>query len=99
MSLTDVQVRAARAADKPSKLADAKGLFLLLHPNGSKYWRLKYRYPGKEKQLALGVYPEVTLAKARDLVLEARSLLKAGQDPVIERRDEGAGGGVRDRNF
>ena len=86
MSLTDVQVRAARAADKPSKLADATGLFLLLHPNGSKYWRLKYRYAGKEKQLALGVYPEVTLAKARDLVLEARSLLKEGQDPVIERR-------------
>lgn len=86
MPLTDVQVRAARATDKPQKLSDSKGLFLLVHPNGSKYWRLKYRYAGKEKQLALGVYPEVTLAKARDLVLEARALLKTGQDPVIERR-------------
>ena len=78
MPLTDVQVRAARATDKPQKISDAKGLFLLVHPNGSKYWRLKYRYAGKEKQLALGVYPEVTLAQAR---AKSRDHAGAGLEP------------------
>ena len=86
MSLTDVKARTAKSGEKAYKLADGKGLSLLVHPNGSKYWRLKYRHAGKEKQLALGVYPEVTLAHARELTLEARGLLKIGQDPVIERK-------------
>lgn len=86
MPLTDVKARTAKRGEKAYKLADGKGLSLLVHPNGSKYWRMKYRHAGKEKQLALGVYPEITLAQARELTLEARALLKLGQDPVIERK-------------
>lgn len=86
MPLTDVKARTAKRGEKAYKLADGKGLSLLVHPNGSKYWRLKYRHAGKEKQLALGVYPEVTLAQAREQTLDARALLKLGQDPVIERK-------------
>ncbi len=86
MPLTDVRARTAKSGEKAYKLADEKGLSLLVHPNGSKYWRLKYRHAGKEKQLALGVYPEVTLAQARELTLEARVLLKAGNDPGTERK-------------
>lgn len=59
--LTDLECRNAKPRDKQYKLADGKGLFLLIHPNGSKYWRFKYRIAGKEKLLALGVYPEVRL--------------------------------------
>ena len=61
---------------------------MLVHTNGSKYWRVKYRLAGKEKLLALGVYPEVTLAQARDLTGEARRLVKEGRDPVAERQAE-----------
>ena len=61
MPLTDSACRNAKPTDKPVKLADEKGLFLLVHPNGSKYWRLKYRIASKEKGLAFGVYPEVSL--------------------------------------
>ena len=86
MPLTDVKARTAKSGEKAYKLADGKGLFMLVQPNGSKYWRLKYRHAGKEKQLALGVYPEVTLAQARELTLEARVLLKAGNDPGTERK-------------
>ena len=65
--LTDTSIRNAKPGDKPRKLADKKGLFLLIHPNGSKYWRLKYRYGSKENLLALGVYPDVGLREARSL--------------------------------
>jgi hypothetical protein len=86
VALTDAQARNARSQAKPYKIADEKGLFLLVHPNGSKYWRLKYRLASKEKLLALGVYPEITLAQARDLTATARRLVKEGRDPVVERR-------------
>jgi hypothetical protein len=65
MKLNARQVEAAKPKEKPYKLADGGGLYLLVNPNGSRYWRLKYRVAGKEKLLALGVYPEVTLADAR----------------------------------
>ena len=64
--LTDRVIRALKAREKPYKRSDEKGLYLLVKPTGSKYWRLKYRYAGKEKVLALGVYPDVPLAEARD---------------------------------
>ena len=66
MPLTDPAIRTAKPAEKPYKLSDAGGLYLEVHPNGSKYWRLKYRHAGKEKRLALGVYPGVSLKDARE---------------------------------
>lgn len=81
MPLTDTAVRSARPDSKPYKLSDARGLYLQVQPGGSKLWRLKYRYVGKEKKLALGAYPEVTLAQARDRQIDARRLLANGVDP------------------
>ncbi len=86
--LTDRAIRALRPREKPYKRSDEKGLYLLIKPTGSKYWRLKYRYAGKEKVLALGVYPDVPLAEARDGRDDAKRLLKAGKDPVATRRRE-----------
>jgi integrase len=81
MPLTDKAVRSAKSADKPQKLSDSGGLYLLVHPNGSKYWRLKYRILGKEKVLALGVYPQVSLSDARSKREDAKRLLANGKDP------------------
>ncbi|HEY1609795.1 MAG TPA: Arm DNA-binding domain-containing protein, partial [Paraburkholderia sp.] len=72
MSLTNIQLKQAKPGAKPLKLFDGGGLFLLITPAGRRYWRLKYRFGGKEKLLALGVYPEVTLLKARKLREDAR---------------------------
>lgn len=85
MPLTDTTIRNTKAADKPVKLFDGGGLFLLITPAGQRYWRLKYRIAGKEKLLALGVYSTgkkgVSLAMARKLRDEARAKLEAGIDP------------------
>lgn len=81
MPLTDTAIRNAKPTDKPIKLADEKGLFLLVHPNGSKYWRMKYRFGGKEKLLSFGVYPDTGLKEARAKREEARKLLANGADP------------------
>ncbi len=83
MPLTDTAVRNAKPEPKPRKLADEKGLFLLVHPNGSKYWRMKYRFGGREKLLALGVYPQVSLADARQRRDDARKLLANDTDPSL----------------
>jgi integrase len=84
--LSDAKVRGAKPAAKAYKLFDGGGLFLLVHPNGSRYWRLKYRIADKEKLFALGVYPEVTLADARTKALDARRLIADGIDPVVDRK-------------
>ncbi|MFM2007651.1 MAG: hypothetical protein RLZZ09_3306 [Pseudomonadota bacterium] len=84
--LTDPSVKNAQPKDKPYKLADGAGLFILVHPNGGKYWRLKYRIGGKEKQLALGVYPEVGLKQARVMRDAARAEIHQGIDPSAERK-------------
>ncbi|MGB0219182.1 MAG: tyrosine-type recombinase/integrase [Sinimarinibacterium flocculans] len=76
MALKDIAVRNAKPAERPYKMADGGGLYLLVNPNGSKWWRLKYRYGGKEKLLALGVYPEVSLSDARTERDKARHLLR-----------------------
>ncbi|EFD5410503.1 DUF4102 domain-containing protein, partial [Escherichia coli] len=78
MALTDAKIRAAKPTDKAYKLTDGTGMFLLVHPNGSRYWRLRYRILGKEKTLALGVYPEVSLSEARTKRDEARKLNRPG---------------------
>ncbi|OZV01960.1 integrase [Enterobacter cloacae] len=81
MKLTARQISTAKPQDKPYKLADGGGLYLLVNPNGSRYWRLKYRLAGKEKLLSIGVFPDVTLAEARDKRNEAKRLLANGEDP------------------
>lgn len=88
MKLTARQVDTSKPKDKPYKLSDGGGLYLLVNPNGSRYWRLKYRIAGKEKLLALGVYPDVTLAEARQKRADAKKVLAAGGDPVQEKQEE-----------
>lgn len=87
MALSDTKIRSAKPEDKAYKLTDGKGLFLLVHPNGSKYWRFRYRFGGKEKMLAFGVYPDVSLANAREKRDEARKLVANGVDPSEKRKE------------
>ena len=86
-ALTDRKIQNAKPASKKFKLFDGKGLFLLIHPNGSKYFRWDYIFEGKRKTLALGVYPETTLKQAREERLEAQKLLREGNDPLEVRKD------------
>lgn len=86
MALTDTALRNAKAREKPYKMGDTGGLFLLVQPSGGKLWRLKYRIHGKEKKLALGVYPTVSLADARKRRDDARAELADGKDPGREKQ-------------
>ncbi len=86
MALTDIQVRTAKPQAKDYKLTDGEGLFLLVAISGGKRWRLKYRFGGKEKLLALGTYPDVSLLEARNKRHEARNQLAHGIDPGGERK-------------
>ena len=81
MPLTDIEIKKAKAKDKPYRMTDGGGMCLLVHPNGGKYWRLAYRFGGKQKTLALGVYPDISLADARDRREQARKLLANDADP------------------
>lgn len=83
MKLNDMAVRKAKPEAKPYKLADGGGMYVEVMPNGSKYWRFKYRFGGKEKRLAFGVYPDVSLALARSRRDDARKLLANDVDPGI----------------
>jgi hypothetical protein len=86
MPLKDVTVRNARATSKPRKLSDCGGLYILVQPSGSKLWRLAYRFAGKQKTLAIGVYPIVSLEEARRQRDEAKKLLARSIDPSVQRR-------------
>ena len=86
MALTDIMIRNAKHGAKPIKLADERGLFLLLQPSGGKLWRLKYRLAGKEKKLSLGTYPDVPLKEARKRRDDARNLIASGTDPAVVKR-------------
>ncbi len=86
MALTDAKIRAAKPDAKSYKLTDGAGLHLLVHTNGSKYWRLRYRHLGKEKTLALGLYPDTSLSEARLKRDEARKLITEGIDPCEQKR-------------
>jgi integrase len=88
MALTDTAIKLAKPSETDRKLADAKGLYLLVTPNGSKLWRLKYRINGIEKKLALGSYPEVSLKEARAKRDTARAATQAGSDPAAAKRKE-----------
>ena len=81
MPLTDIGVRNAKPGSKTVKLFDERGLYLEVSPAGGKWWRLKYRFEGKEKRLSLGVYPDVSLATARENREKSRKLVAAGIDP------------------
>lgn len=86
MALTDTAIRTAKPGEKPVKMFDDKGLFMLLTPSGGKLWRLKYRHGGKEKLLALGAYPAISLKQARERRDEARKTLADGVDPGAEKQ-------------
>ncbi len=86
MPLTDIKARKAKAVNKPVKMADGGGMYLLVTPAGGKCWRLKYRFYGKEKVLALGTYPEISLADAREMREVARKELAHGVDPGVSRK-------------
>ena len=86
--LSAVQVKSAKPKEKTYKLSDGKGLNLEIRPNGSKYWRLSYRYQQKQKTLALGVFPVVSLSEARELTLEAKKLLQKNIDPSVHKKRE-----------
>jgi len=84
--LTDKAIRALKPSEKPYKASDSLGLYLLVQPNGSRLWRLKYRFAGKEKLAAIGAYPEVGLADARERRDETRRLLASGVNPAAHRK-------------
>jgi hypothetical protein len=90
MPLTDSACRKAKSAETDYKLSDANGLFLLVRKNGSKLWRLKYRFADKEKLLSFGAYPEISLAAAREKRASARALLEQGVDPSIAKKQRKA---------
>lgn len=86
MPLTDSALRNAKPQEKQYKLSDGGGMFLLVMPNGSRFWRLAYRFDGKQKLLALGAYPLISLAEARKKRDDAKRLLSEGKDPGEERK-------------
>ena len=98
MPLTVKEAQAATPREKGYKLSDEKGLFLLIKTNGAKYWRMKYRFQGKEKLLSFGVFPEITLKKAREKRDEARLLLADGIDPSAHKKANKASEKLRATN-
>lgn len=88
MALTELECKHAKPKEKAYRLSDGQGMYLEVSPNGSKYWRLKYRHLGRERRLAFGVYPEVSLSEARDKRMEARKLIRNDIDPGQHRQDK-----------
>ncbi|MCK5663672.1 MAG: integrase arm-type DNA-binding domain-containing protein, partial [Thiotrichaceae bacterium] len=86
--LTDQKIKALKPKEKQYKVSDEKGLYLLIKPNAGKYWRLKYRLSGKEKNLAIGVYPDVSLKNARLARDEAKKLIHLGIDPTQDKQEQ-----------
>ena len=92
MPLTDTKIRTIKPAEKPRKLFDGGGLFLLVTPTGGKLWRLKYRFGGVEKLLAIGAYPQISLAEARQKRDQASALMLNGIDPNDVKKAQKAAG-------
>src|ERR1700761_4964674 len=86
--LTNKQIENAKPTDRIYRLNDHSGLYLEIDPNGSKYWRFRYRIQGKERRLALGIYPLTPLAEAREKRDEAKKLIMNGIDPFLERHKQ-----------
>jgi integrase len=89
--LTETRIRAAKPKEKPYKLRDGRGLYLLVQPTGARLWRLRFRQPGRESMVSLGAYPDVPLKLARDRRDETRKAIASGVDPAAQRRAERAG--------
>lgn len=87
--LSDTQIRGIKPQDRPQKFSDGGGLHLLVKPNGGKYWRYSYRFDGKQKTLALGVYPDIRLVQAREMHKQARQQLANRSDPSAKRAASG----------
>jgi integrase len=98
MPLTDTAVRNAKGREKPQKLSDGGGLHLLVNPDGARYWRMAYRHQGRQKTLALGVYPIVSLADARMARNAAKKLLARDVDPSQARKDQKRGARLSAKN-
>ncbi len=98
MPLSDTAIRTAKPTAKPQKLTDGGGLYLLLNPNGSRWWRWDYRHSAKRKTLSMGIYPDIGLKDARERRDAARKLLAAGIDPGEQRKAEKAAGTDRAAN-
>ncbi len=96
--LTDTAIRKAKPKEKPYKVSDSQGLYLLVNPRGSKLWRVKYRMNGVERKLALGSYPEITLAEARSARDAARRQLAHSIDPNFVKRQQRIEAGIRASN-
>ncbi|BBE09230.1 P4-type integrase [Mycoavidus cysteinexigens] len=88
MALTDILIRNTKPTTKHLKLTDGGGLLLLVQPNASRWWRLRYRFAGKEKMLSLGTYPTVSLKVARLIRDKIKALLAQGVDPSLARQEE-----------
>lgn len=87
MALSSLALSKAKPREKPYKLADGHGLYLLITPQGGRYWRMNYRFDGKAKTMAMGVFPLITLAEAREKREAARKLLASGSDPTATRKE------------
>jgi integrase len=98
MALTDSAIRKQKPSTKPLRLFDGAGLYLEIAPNGGKWWRFKYRFAGKEKRVSFGVYPAVSLKRARELRDEARKQVAAGIDPGEHRKAQKAAREARGAN-
>jgi len=84
--LTDKGIQAAKPRSRPYKLGDGEGLYLLINPNGTKWWRFKYKFQGREKLLSMGTFRDVSLKRARQKRKDAREQLDAGIDPSAARK-------------
>lgn len=96
MPLSDTAIRKAKGREKPYRLTDGKGLYVLVQPDGARWWRLDFTLNGKRRTMGLGVYPDVELGDARKERDRFRKLIKAGIDPVRQRR---TGAGQDDASF
>jgi len=92
MPLSDIAIRNAKPGPKPVKMTDGGGMYLLLNPNGSRWWRFDYRFDGRRKTLSMGTYPDTSLKDAREKRDESRKLLAAGVDPGAQRKAVKAAG-------
>jgi len=90
MALTALEVRSAKGTDRPYKISDSGGLYLFVQPTGRRYWRLAYRWAGKQQTMALGVFPDVSLADARAKRDAVRRVLAEGRNPVSVAKEEAA---------